>query len=121
METRGVERLARAQLWLALLTLVQRRSPFLPWIYGVVSTLWLLLLLLPAAKGWRLGLIVGAWLILSFNLRTQPTGFNFSYTLVSSLLIFGAIAAGLGFHAGLLNRGRWRKRRGQPAAFPSAP
>jgi hypothetical protein len=92
-------RLAKAQLWLALLTLVQLRSPFLPWPYGIVSTLWLLVLLSASARGWKLGAILAAWLFLSMNVPlnfvSDAAIFNLSYTLFASLLVFGSIAVGL--------------------------
>lgn len=91
------DRLAQVQLWLALLTLVQLRSPFLPWPYGVISTLWLLLFLAPSMRGWKLGLILVAWICLSINL---PIAFisetaGIGYTLVTSIFIFWAIMVSL--------------------------
>ena len=43
----AADRLWRMRTWLAMLALVQLRSPFLPFTYGVIATLWLLLLPLP--------------------------------------------------------------------------
>ena len=90
-------RLIQVQLWLALLTLVQLRSPFLPWHYGVISTLWLLLFLAASMRGWQLGVIVVAWICLCINIpivflsETAEIG----YTLVVSLFIFWAIIVSL--------------------------
>jgi len=102
------DRLARAQLWLALLTLVQLRSPFLPWPYGVVSALWLLVLLSASARGWKLGVILVAWLGLSVNVPlafvSDSASFHLGYTLLASLLICGAIMAGVGEY--------WARSRG---------
>ena len=93
------DRLAKAQLWLALLSLVQLRSPFLPWPYGVVSTLWLLVLLSATARGWKLGVVFGAWLCLSINVPPDfvsgADNFHLGYTLFALLLVFGSIAAGV--------------------------
>ena len=93
------DRLTKAQLWLTLLTLVQLRSPFLPWPYGIVSTLWLLILLSASARGWKLGAIFAAWLFLSMNVPlkfiSDAAILNLSYTLFASLLVFGSIAVGL--------------------------
>jgi hypothetical protein len=91
------DRLIQVQLWLALLTLIQLRSPFLPWHYGVISTLWLLLFLAASMRGWKLGVIVVAWICLSINM---PIAFisetaGIGYTLVTSLFIFGAIMVSL--------------------------
>jgi hypothetical protein len=90
-------RLIQVQLWLALLTLVQLRSPFLPWHYGVISTLWLLLFLAASMRGWKLGLIAVAWLCLSINMPltfvSETAGI--AYTLVTSLFIFWAIMVSL--------------------------
>lgn len=91
------ERLARAQLWLALLTLVQLRSPFLPWIYGVISTLWLLLLLAPRASGWQLGALALAGVALSINLPVtadlKMAGSDLVYTLLAALVIYAITLA----------------------------
>ncbi len=92
-------RLARVQLWLALLTLAQLRSPFLPWFYGVVSTLWLLVLLAGSVKGWKLFAVFVAWLGLAVNIPvtfvSERDSFNLGYTLLTSLFIYGAIIAGI--------------------------
>jgi len=94
------DRLASVQLWIALLTLAQLHSPFLPWPYGVISTLWLLLFLSVSARGWKLGIIFVAWLILSINVPltfvSDTIGFHLSYTLFALVLIYGAILAGVG-------------------------
>jgi hypothetical protein len=90
-------RLIQVQFWLALLTLVQLRSPFLPWHYGVISTLWLLLFLAASRRGWQLGVIVVAWICLSLNFPivfiSETAGIG--YTLAASLFIFGAIIVSL--------------------------
>lgn len=92
-------RLANAQMWLALLTLVQLRSPFLPWPYGTISTLWLLILLSASVRGWKLGAILFAFLYLSINIPpdflSASPNFHVGYTLLGSLFVFGATAAGL--------------------------
>ena len=63
----------RLLVWLSLLTLAQLRSPFLPWPYGVVSTLWLILILLPG-RGLTGRIVLGfAFVILAFD---QPPGFG---------------------------------------------
>jgi hypothetical protein len=94
------DRLVKAQLWLALLTLVQLRSPFLPWPYGVLSTLWLLVLLSVSARGWKLAVIVVAWLVLSINVPlrfvSDAAGFHLVYTLLASLLMYWTIVFGIG-------------------------
>ncbi len=94
------DRLRKAQVWLALLTLVQLGSPFLPWPYGVVSTLWLLVLLSASVRGWKRGAIFVAWLVLSINVPptflSDAAGFHIAYTLFATLLVYGAIMAGLG-------------------------
>lgn len=91
------DRLIRVQLWLALLTLVQLRSPFLPWHYGVISTLWLLLFLAASMRGWKLGVIGVAWVCLSINMPitfiSETAGIG--YTLATSLFIYGAIIVSL--------------------------
>ena len=93
------DRLIRVQLWLTLLTLVQLRSPFLPWIYGVITTLWLLLLLAPTVSGWKLGVIGAAWVALAINLQIiynmKMASFDLAYTLFASLFIYGAILVSL--------------------------
>lgn len=93
------DRLIKVQLWLTLLTLVQLRSPFLPWIYGVISTLWLLLLLAPTMNGWKLGVIGVAWVALAINLQVtsnmKMASFDLGYTLFASLFIYGAILVSL--------------------------
>ena len=93
------DRLVRVQLWLTLLTLVQLRSPFLPWIYGVISTLWLLLLLVPTMSGWKLGVIGVAWVALAINLQVMSNmkmaSFDLVYTLFASLFIYGTILVSL--------------------------
>lgn len=93
------DRLIRIQLWLTLLTLVQLRSPFLPWIYGVISTLWLLLLLAPTMNGWKLVVIGVAWIALAVNLQvisdSDMAKFDLIYTLFASLFIYGAILVSL--------------------------
>ncbi len=93
------DRLIRVQFWLALLTLVQLRSPFLPWIYAVISTLWLLLLLAPTMNGWKLGLIGVAWVALAINLQvvsdSDMANFDLVYTLFASIFIYGAILVSL--------------------------
>jgi hypothetical protein len=92
------DRLIHFQLWLALLTLVQLRSPFLPWHYGVISTLWLLLFLAASMRGWKLGVIALAFICLAINIPiafiSETTGIG--YTLVTSLFIYGAIMVSLG-------------------------
>jgi len=92
-------KLISAQLWLALLTLVQLRSPFLPWPYGVITTLSLLFLLSVSARGWKLGLIIIGWIILSINVPftflSDKAEFHLIYTLLASLFMFGAIIAGV--------------------------
>lgn len=89
------DRLVKVQLWLALLTLVQLRSPFLPWHYGVISTLWLLMLLATTARGWKLVAIFAAWLCLSVNIPmsflSENNSLNLGYTLFTSLFIYGAV------------------------------
>jgi hypothetical protein len=94
------DRLRKAQVWLALLTLVQLGSPFLPWPYGVVSTLWLLVLLLASARGWKRGAIFVAWLCLCINVPpaflSDAASFHIAYTLLATLLVYGAIMAGIG-------------------------
>jgi hypothetical protein len=93
------DRLIRVQLWLTLLTLVQLRSPFLPWHYGVISTLWLLILLAASMRGWKFVAICVAWIGLSINIpiefMSKMAGFNLGYTLITSLFIYGAILISL--------------------------
>lgn len=93
------DQLLRVQLWLTLLTLVQLRSPFLPWIYGVISNLWLLLLLAPTVNGWKLGLIGVVWVALAINLQIitnmKMASIDLIYTLFASLFIYGAILVSL--------------------------
>lgn len=92
-------RLLKVQLWLALLTLVQLRSPFLPWHYGVVSSLWLIILLVSTARGWKSSLYLVAGLCLSINIpvtfAAQGESINLIYTLFTSLFIYGAIMSGI--------------------------
>lgn len=92
-------RILRLQLWLALLTLGQLRSPFLPWHYGVISTLWLLLLLMASLKGWTLGVAGAAWLCLAVNMPIEFLSMtqhaNIGYTLFAAFLIWGAIVVSL--------------------------
>lgn len=92
-------RLVKAQLWLALLTLVQLRSPFLPWHYGVVSTLWLIVLLAATVKGWKFSALLLVWLCLSVNIPiafvSETEKLNLVYTLLTSLFIYGAIIASI--------------------------
>ncbi|MAG58477.1 MAG: hypothetical protein CMJ83_19490 [Planctomycetes bacterium] len=64
----GVARLHQLQLWLALLNLAQLRSPFLPWPYGVVSSLWLLLLLVPRARPALRGVLLAGCVILAVDM-----------------------------------------------------
>ena len=97
-ETKGndKDRVIRVQVWLALLTLMQLRSPFLPCHYGVISTLWLLLLLTVSTKRWwTFGAIVAAWFALSVNMPLEfmprVPQFNIVYTFMMLLVIYGAI------------------------------
>ncbi len=91
----GNNHLMKVQLWLAFLTLVQLRSPFLPWQYGVVSTLWLLILIMTSVRGWKFGITFFAWLCLSINIPViflfKSDSLNLYYTLLTSLFIYGAI------------------------------
>jgi len=91
------DRLIMVQLWLALLTLAQLRSPFLPWVYGVISTLWLLLFLAASVRGWQRGVIAVAWICLAINfpLPFLSETAGIVYTLVTSLFIWGAIIISL--------------------------
>ncbi|GAK50757.1 hypothetical protein U14_01998 [Candidatus Moduliflexus flocculans] len=92
-------RILRLQLWLSLLTLGQLRSPFLPWHYGVISTLWLLLVLMTSLKGWTLGVAGAAWLCLATNMPVEFLSMtqhaNIGYTLFAALLMCGAIVVSL--------------------------
>ena len=40
-------RMWSARVWIALLVLAQLRSPFLPWGYGNVAVIWLVVMMLP--------------------------------------------------------------------------
>ena len=88
-------RLLRVQLWLILLTLVQLRSPFLPWHYGTITTLWLLVLSTASPNWWKLGITGVAWICLAVNM---PIGFlpmaqnsSIGYTLFAAFLMYGVI------------------------------
>ncbi|MCG8338650.1 MAG: DUF2029 domain-containing protein [Proteobacteria bacterium] len=109
--------LMKVQLWFVLLTLAQLRSPFLPWHYGIVTTLWLLLLLGAQIKGLKGIVILFCWLGLSVN---TPIGIindirelNTVYTLVASiiqtLIIFFALYS-------YWNRSDWSFHNSQPPA-----
>ncbi|MFQ5505060.1 MAG: glycosyltransferase family 87 protein [Planctomycetota bacterium] len=105
-------RLGEVRTWLALLTLVQLRSPFLPWSYGVLSALWLLLLFLPS-RAWPIVLPAAAWLSVSLLLprAVEPTALYLWYTmggtglmlataLLAAVLALRAPAARAGGEAG---------------------
>jgi alpha-1,2-mannosyltransferase len=87
-------RLDQVLLWLALLTLVQLRSPFLPWAYGVASTLCLLVFLIPGAK-WRSGVLIGlATVILAMDLPLPMGSANASiwWSMAGTLVMLIAAA-----------------------------
>jgi hypothetical protein len=70
---RGGDRLADAQLWLAVLTLGALMSPFAPLPYAAVAPLWLITLLVPEARGWRShAALAGGWLALSVMAYALP-------------------------------------------------
>ncbi len=79
------DRLRQACLWLALLTVAQLQSPFVPWVYGVISSLWLALLLAGFARGWQLAAVVLACVALAPNVPLDyPPGWapHAAYTLL---------------------------------------
>ncbi|MFT7618127.1 MAG: hypothetical protein ACI97A_001767 [Planctomycetota bacterium] len=75
--------------WLAVMNLAQLRSPFLPWPYGVLSTLWLTLALAALAHGKTRLLAIGGFIYFSLYI---PFGFasqnvNFAYGMIGTILI----------------------------------
>ncbi|MFQ5600433.1 MAG: glycosyltransferase 87 family protein [Candidatus Krumholzibacteriia bacterium] len=88
--------LREAQTWLALLTLAQLRSPFLPWTYGIIATMWLLLLVLPRTRHriWKTALVGVAWVLLAVNVPfrfgpdSYPFHLGFTFVGVLGILLF---------------------------------
>lgn len=94
-ETQSGQRLALAQVWLAVLILGQLRSPFLPWTYGNIAVLLLLILLLPArmnAAGGRFAtaFLIAAWVMLAVSLPLP-----FGPPTVTPELIYTLVALGI--------------------------
>lgn len=90
-------RLRQACVWLLLITLMQLRSPFLPWHYGVISTLCLLLFAAASAKGWQQGLLGGLWCVLAVHMPIafllKERDYNLHYTFIASILMYAALLA----------------------------
>ncbi len=65
--------------------------------YGGMSTIWLLMLLSASARGWKLGVIFVARLVLSKNLPVSSVSgtFYIYYVLIGTLIVYGAIMAGV--------------------------
>ena len=84
-------RLERARLWLASIVLAQLASPFLPWQYGTIAAQWLVLLLIPSVRGWKMVALLVVWLGLAVNfpfaLSLESMKFHFIYALVAQLAI----------------------------------
>jgi hypothetical protein len=86
-------RLILARTWFVLLILGQLRSPFLPWSYGNVATLWFLALLVPVRGRWvwrAIALAVG-WLVFAVSvplpLGPATIAFDLLYTAGALLVL----------------------------------
>ena len=88
-------RMWSARVWIALLVLAQLRSPFLPWGYGNVAVIWLVVMMLPLPGSHYLPalLVVPLWALftpavpLFFGPLTEI--FDLVYTLVAAVLVVG--------------------------------
>ena len=88
-------RMWSARVWIALLVLAQLRSPFLPWGYGNVAVIWLVVMMLPPPGSYHLS----AWLVVPLWALFTPTvplffgplteTFDLVYTLVAAVLVVG--------------------------------
>jgi hypothetical protein len=87
-------------VWLALIVVGQLTSPFLPWVYGNIAVLWLLLLLAPSGprpwKAWALLVPACAALSVTVPLPVGPreSAFDLIYTLLAQALTL-ALALGV--------------------------
>jgi len=91
-ESQSAPRLSLLRVWLALLIVGQLRSPFLPWAYGNVPVLLLLLLLLPrdlrvGRAAWVFATV--AMLAVTLPLPFGPTGIDvdFVYSLAATIVV----------------------------------
>jgi hypothetical protein len=81
-------RLEQAQTWLALLNLAALISPFAPYPYAAVGTLWLLSLLAPELAGARwVSALVVAWLLASLALPPAWPTAMLIFSLVSQAVV----------------------------------
>ena len=86
-------RMWTARVWIALLVLAQLRSPFLPWGYGNVAVIWLVVMMLPLSGSYHplALLVVPLWALFTpaVPLFFGPlTGaFDLVYTLVAAVLV----------------------------------
>jgi alpha-1,2-mannosyltransferase len=86
----GDWRVRLVRFWIVLLILGQLRSPFLPWSYGNVAPLLLLVFLVPARwktmrDVWQTALLVAAWSAMALTVPLpfgpQSVTFDLTYTL----------------------------------------
>ncbi len=83
-------RLKLLTIWLAILTLVQLRSPFLPWPYGVLTTQGLFIILAVQGQGKTRWLFILGWIYYAVYIPF-PGGhatLNFIYGMVGTALMF---------------------------------
>lgn len=100
-------RLSLAQIWLVLLILGQLRSPFLPWVYGNVPVLLLLMLLLPAGRAGagrilKTALLIVAWAMLAVIV---PLPFGPASSTIDLIHTLGALFVVLVCCASVVARG----------------
>lgn len=91
--------LTSVRVWLAILTLAELRSPFLPASYGLLPAMWLLLFLLPGAGAFRAGvtmvcLVAISWQTPFFD-EAAPKAFHTWFSLASSAIAFAAASLAL--------------------------
>lgn len=75
--------------WLAILTLAQLRSPFLPWPYGVISTLWLAIALHAWLGGKSRLIPIGGFLYFALYIPVSFASqkFDFAYGMLGTVLM----------------------------------
>ena len=87
-------RVHRARLWLALMLFAQLRSPFLPWDYGQITPLVLLVFLLPGRGRWATGLLLLPLALFALTMPDAPQ-LRAWLTLAALPVVVGIGIAGL--------------------------
>ncbi len=85
--------LGEVRVWLALIALIQLRSPFLPWDYGQVITLALLIWLLPGAGRGRVVLSLILFAVVAIG--PQIPGLGSDGRLIWALLVWAGIVTAI--------------------------